>query len=51
MRPERADKLWLARPHEPMTAFGDEAEAVVSSDAASAGKTASEPEEQAAGAP
>ena len=47
MRPERAGKLWLARLHELMTAFGDEAEAVVSSDTVSAGESASEPEERA----
>ena len=51
MRPERAGKLWLARLHELMTAFSDEAEAVVSSDTASAGEPASEPEEQAGVAP
>ena len=50
LRPERAGKLWL-RLHELMTAFGDEAEAVVSSDTVSAGESASEPEERAAGAP
>ena len=51
MRPERAGKLWLARLHELMTAFGDEAEEVVSLDTVSAGEPASEPEERAAGAP
>ena len=51
MRPERAGKLWLARLHELMTAFGDEAEAVVSSDTVSAGESASEPEERAGVAP
>ena len=48
MRPERAGKLWLARLHE-LTAAAEtfEAEAVVSSDTASAGEPASEPEERA----
>ena len=51
LRPERAGKLWLARLHELTAAFGDEAEAVVSSDTVSAGESASEPEERAGVAP